>query len=195
MKSFRYVDSIFTDEAHLLINQGKITTLEQLNIYFHSWMESYNNRVHRTTKQTPKHRFEASSESIRHMTAEELQTLFLWGEERSVRKTSVVEIEGNVYDVDTSLKGKKIQVRYNPFDLSMIQIWNDVRYEDARSAELRSQKHSKLPADQEEAQTTAIGSNYLERLKAEQEAKKRKELGTTSFAKLKEKKKRGDLPC
>jgi transposase InsO family protein len=195
-KWFRYVDSSFTGEAHLLINQGKITTLEQLNIYFHSWMESYNNRVHRTTKQTPQHRFAASNASIRHMTAEELQTLFLWEEERTVRKTSVVEIEGNVYDVDTSLKGKKIQVRYNPFDLSMIQIWkDDVRYEDARSAELRSQKHSKLPLDQEEAQTTAIGSNYLERLKAEQEAKKRKELGTTSFAKLKEKKNRGDMPC
>ena len=115
-------------------------------------MESYNNRVHRATKQTPQHRFATSSANTRHMTAKELQTLFLWEEERTVRKTSVVEIEGNVYDVDTSLKGKKIQVRYNPFDLSMIQIWkDDVRYEDARPAELRSQKHSKLPADQEEA--------------------------------------------
>lgn len=130
------------------------------------------------------------------MTAEELQPLFLWEEERTVRKTSVVEIEGNIYDVDTSLKGKKIQIHYNPFDLSVIQIWkDDVRYEDARPAELRSQKHSKLPVDQEEVQTTAVGSNFLERLKAQQEAKKREELGTTSFAKLKEKKSRGESSC
>src|SRR5690606_32238488 len=77
-KWFRYVDSSFTGEAQLLLNQGKITTLEQLNRYLHSWVESYNTRIHRTTKQTPKHRFEASNAAIRHMTAEELQCLFLW---------------------------------------------------------------------------------------------------------------------
>jgi putative transposase len=192
-KWFRYVDSSFTGEAHLLINQGKITSLEQLNTYLRSWIESYDNRVHRTTKQTPKQRFEAGNAGIRSMTAEELQQLFLWEETRSVRKTSVIEVEGNVYSVDESLKGKKIQIRYNPFDLSTIQVWkDDHRYEDARPAELRSQKHSKLPVELENAKPTPA-SDFLERLKKQQEAKKRQELGTTSFAQLKEKEqKRGE---
>lgn len=126
------------------------------------------------------------------MTAEELQQLFLWEGTRTVRKTSVIEVEGNVYSVDESLKGKKIQVRYNPFDLSVIQVWKDEeRYDDAAPAELRSQKHSKLPVDPEETKP-ALVSDYLDRLKKQQEDKKRQELGTTSFAKLKEKQQRGE---
>ncbi len=191
-KFFQFVDSSFTGEAHLLIDQGKLQTLQQLNTYLHSWLESYDTRVHRTTKQMPKQRYEAKRDHIRHLSAEELQPLFLWEEERTVRKTSVIELEGNLYDVDSSLRGKKVQVRYNPFDLSSIQIWkDDERYDDAKPAELRSQRHSKIMAEVEEEKTT-VASNYLERLKQDQDEKKRKELGTTAFAKLQEKKLRGE---
>jgi putative transposase len=191
-KFFQFVDSSFTGEAHLLIDQGKLQTLQQLNTYLHSWVDSYDTRVHRTTKQMPKQRYEAKRDHIRHLSAEELQPLFLWEEDRTVRKTSVIELEGNLYDVDSALRGKKVQVRYNPFDLSSIQIWkDDERYDDAKPAELRSQRHSKIIPEIEEEKTT-VASNYLERLKQEQDEKKRKELGTTPFAKLQEKKWRGE---
>ena len=62
-KFFQFVDSSFTGEANLLINQGKLTTLKQLNDYLRSWLEAYDNRVHRSTKQTPKKRYEAKSET------------------------------------------------------------------------------------------------------------------------------------
>lgn len=101
-------------------------------------------------------------------------------------------MEGNRYSVEDSLRGKKIQIRYNPFDLSLIQIWMDrIRYEDAKPLELRSQKHSKLPEDPGEPQSSVV-SNYLELLKQQQEEQKRKALGTTSYALLKEKKERGE---
>lgn len=191
-KFFQYVDSSFTGEANLLVGQGKLQTLQQLNTYLRSWVESYDTRVHRTTKQMPKQRYEAKTDHIRHLTAEELQPLFLWEEERTVRKTSVIELEGNFYDVDTSLRGKKVQIQYNPFDLSCIQVWrDDVRYEDAKPAELRSQRHSKLTPDAGD-EKAVTSSNYLERLKQQQDEKKRKELGTTSFVKLQEKKLRGE---
>jgi putative transposase len=194
-KFFQYVDSSFTGEANLLVNQGKLQTLQQLNMYLRSWIEAYDTRVHRTTKQTPKQRFEAKADHIRHLSAQELQQLFLWEEERTVRKTSTIELEGNSYDVDVSLSGKKIQVRYNPFDLSVIQVWyNGMRYDDAAPAELRNQRHSKLPAEQDEIQPV-IASNYLEQLRTQQEEKKRKELGTTSFVMLKEKQERGGDSC
>jgi putative transposase len=194
-KFFQYVDSSFKGEANLLVNQGKLTTLEQLNQYLRSWLESYDNRVHRTTKQTPKHRFESSLEPRRYLTAEELQSLFLWEEDRTVRKTSTMEVEGNRYSVEDFLRGKKIQIRYNPFDLSRIQVWMDgIRYEDAKPLELRSQKHSKLPEDQGEPHPSVV-SNYLELLRQQQEEQKRKKLGTTSYALLKEKKERGEGTC
>lgn len=191
---FQYVDSSFKGEADALINQGKLTTLGQLNTYLRAWLEAYDIRVHRTTKQTPKQRYEAGAEAIRRLTSEQLQELFLWEEERTVRKTSVVEVEGNLYDVDAALRGKKVKLRYNPFDLSLIQVWkDDVRYGDAKTAELRSQRHSKLPEEPQDARDSVMTS-YLERLQEEQAAKKRAQLGTTSFAKLKEKQ-QGDGTC
>lgn len=195
-KFFQYVDSSFTGEANLLVNHGKITSLKQLNDYLRSWLEAYDNRVHRSTKQTPKKRYEAQSEQTRHIPAELLKEIFLWEEERTVRKTAVIELEGNRYDVDSSLRGKRIQIRYNPFDLSIIQIWYDnERFEDAQPAELRNQSHSKLPAEPDYDDTPTGVSSFLEQLKKQQEAEKRKKVGTTSFTKLKEKQSGGIKEC
>ena len=192
-KFFQYVDSSFTGEANLLINQGKLTTLKQLNDYLRSWLEAYDNRVHRSTKQTPKKRFEIKSDHTRHLPAEILKDIFLWEEDRTVRKTAIIELEGNRYDVDSSLRGKKIQIRYNPFDLSLIQVWkDDERFEDAKPAELRNQSHSKLPSESDSDQTPAEVSSFLEQLKKRQEEEKRKQVGTTSFVKLKEKQSGGN---
>lgn len=192
-KFFQFVDSSFTGEANLLINQGKLVTLKQLNNYLRSWLDMYDNRIHRGTGETPKNRYEKNCETQNLFSAEDLKEIFLWEEERRVRKTAVVEIEGNLYDVDSSLRGKRIQVRYNPYDLSYIQVWkDDQRFPDARPAELRKQSHSKLPESSDDDGSPAIVSDYLELLKKQQEEEKRKALGTTSFATLKEKKQNGD---
>ena len=184
-KFFQFIDSSFVGEANLLINQEKLTTLEQLNDYFKSWLEMYDNRIHRTTSQTPKKRFEDGSDGARHLTPEALRELFLWEEDRTVRKTSIIELEGNRYDVDASLRGKKIQVRYNPFDLSYIQIWSEgQRFPDATTAELRNQSHSRsLPTAEEKIAPTGV-THYFELMKAKQEEDKRKSAGTLSYAKL-----------
>ncbi|WP_061086465.1 DDE-type integrase/transposase/recombinase [Heyndrickxia coagulans] len=192
-KFFQFVDSSFTEEANLLINQGKLTTLKQLNEYLRSWLEAYDNRIHRSTKQTPKKRYEAKEDHTRHLPAELLKNIFLWEEERTVRKTAIIELEGNQYDVDSSLRGKRIQIRYNPFDLSTIQIWkDDERFDDAKPAVLRNQSHSKLPSDADHDRTPSGVSSFLEQLKKQQEEEKRKQVGTTSFARLKEKQTGGE---
>lgn len=195
-KFFQFVDSSFTGEANLLINQGKLTTLKQLNDYLRSWLEAYDNRVHRSTKETPKKRYEVQAEHTRHLPAEMLKEIFLWEEDRTVRKTAIIELEGNRYDVDSSLRGKRIQIRYNPFDLSTIQVWkDDERFEDAKPAVLRNQSHSKLPDDADDDHAPVAASNFLEQLKKKQEEEKRKQVGTTSFAMLKEKQSRGHEEC
>ena len=195
-KFFQYIDSSFTGEANLLINQGKLTSLKQLNDYLRSWLEAYDNRVHRSTKQTPKKRYETQMEHTRHLPAELLKDIFLWEEERTVRKTAIIELEGNQYDVDSSLRGKRIQIRYNPFDLSLIQVWkDDERFDNAKPAELRNQSHSKLPDDPDPSLTHGGVSNFLEQLKKQQEEEKRKQVGMTSFAKLKDKQSGGNEQC
>ncbi|MEY2196958.1 hypothetical protein AB7942_30265 [Neobacillus sp. BF23-41] len=75
------------------------------------------------------------------------------------------------------MRGKRILKRYNPFDLSLIQVWKDGQpYEDAKPAELRNQRHSKIPADAVEEKPSIV-SNYFERLQQEQEEKRERLLG------------------
>lgn len=187
-KFFQFVDSSFTGEANLLINQGKLDTLKQLNRYLRSWLDMYDTRIHRSIGETPKKRYEKNDEARRFFPAETLKAFFLWEEERTVRKTAVIEMEGNRYDVDSSLRGKRVQVQYNPYDLSSIQVWKDgIRYPDAKPAELRNQSHSKSPVESDDDQSPTAVSDYLELLRKEQEKEKRKQLGTTSFVSWKEK--------
>jgi hypothetical protein len=129
--------------------------------------------VHRSTKQTPKKRYESNQENCRFIPAEMLREFFLWEEDRTVRKTAVIEIDGNLYDVDSSLRRKRIQIRYNTFDLSYIQIWYDgQRFNGAKPAELRNQSHSKLLNEYVDDSSPAFVSNYLELLKQRQEEEK-----------------------
>ncbi|MDV2686964.1 Mu transposase C-terminal domain-containing protein, partial [Alkalihalophilus lindianensis] len=98
--------------------------------------------------------------------------------------------------VDSSLRGKRIQIRYNPFDLSTIQVWkDDARFEDAMPAVLRNQSHSKLPDDADDDHAPVAASNFLEQLREKQEEEKRKQVGTNSFAMLKGKQSRGHEEC
>ncbi|MDC3413800.1 Mu transposase C-terminal domain-containing protein [Aquibacillus sp. 3ASR75-11] len=162
--------------------------MKQLNGYLQSWLEAYDSRTHRGTGQTPKRRYEDCKESKCHLTAEELKEIFLWEETRTVRKTSVIEVEGNTYDVDSFLRGKKIKIRFNSYDLSYIQVWKDEeRFPDAKPAELRNQSHSKVSQMGHEDTPETPVSSYLEQIKKQQDEEKRRELGTTRFASLKEK--------
>lgn len=195
-KFFQFVDSSFTGEANLLINQGKLTTLKQLNEYLRSWLEAYDNRVHRSTGQTPKKRFESNLEDQRFISADDLKEFFLWEENRTVRKTAVIDVEGNMYEVDSSLRGKKIKIRFNPYDLSYIQVWkDDQRYPDAKPAELRKQSHSKVQEPATDDSPPTLVSDYLERLKKKQEEEKRKQLGTPSYVNWKKKQTGGQGEC
>jgi hypothetical protein len=49
----------------------------------------------------------------------------LWSARRTVTKTATVSFEGNLYEVDAALVGRRIELVYDPFDLTHMR----VRYE------------------------------------------------------------------
>jgi len=51
---------------------------------------------------------------------------FLFSETRTVTKTATVSLYGNDYEVDQALVGRKVDLVFDPFDLSVI----NVRYSD-----------------------------------------------------------------
>lgn len=103
----------------------------------------------------------------------ELIDIFLWEEQRRVDKTGCVKVAGNVYEVDLELAGKAVILRFDPFDLSMIQIWhNDRRYDNALPLELNRPRHRRVKA---------------------KEAQKKAPVGEISFFEAAEKKRQEEL--
>jgi putative transposase len=115
----RYIRDAFLAEA---IHVG-IDSLEQLNDLFDAWAEQVaNRRIHAETRQAPMDRFCAGGPH-RQADPERLREAFRWAATRKVTRTATVPLEGNHYAVDASLVGRRVELRYDPEDLTMIDIF------------------------------------------------------------------------
>ncbi len=96
--------------------------LAQLNRLFSAWLEVvYHRRVHSETGQTPLARFHAAGAPALPTPAL-LREAFLWSAERTVTKTAMVSLHGNTYEVDPALTGRKVELIFDPFDLTRIEV-------------------------------------------------------------------------
>ncbi|MGH9054507.1 MAG: DDE-type integrase/transposase/recombinase [Acidimicrobiales bacterium] len=115
----RYIREAFLAEA---THMG-IESLEALNDLFVAWAETVaNRRVHAETGQAPIERFEASGPH-RQASPERLREAFRWMAARKVTRTATVPLEGNQYAVDPSLVGRRVELRYDPEDLTRIDVY------------------------------------------------------------------------
>ena len=162
---FQFVDSSFRPEVQARIDRGEITTLEELNGALRSWLDGYyHERVHGSTKQTPRERFEASQKPRKRKSLPELNEVFLWEEQRTADKTGCIQLAGNTYEVASELAGKRISLRYDPFDLTEIQVWFEGRrYADAHPVELKRRTRSRVSERQPPAEEKPTESlSFLE---------------------------------
>lgn len=96
--------------------------LTELNRLFSAWLEVvYHRRVHTETGQTPLERFDAAGAPLLPTPAL-LREAFLWSVQRTVTKTATVSLHGNQYEVDPALVGRKIELVFDPFDLTRIEV-------------------------------------------------------------------------
>jgi putative transposase len=170
-KFFRFVDQSFVPEAYDLIEQGKIQTLADLNRFFAAWLEvAYHQKVHNSFKQRPIDRYQKDDHKVRTLPPHELAEVFLLEETRKVDKTGCISLLGCTYEVETKHAGTQIQVRFDPHDLSLIQVWREgVRFEDAIPLKLRDPRQRTKKAEPEAAEKPPkTGLNYVELLVGEQ---------------------------
>ena len=89
---------------------------------FSAWLEVvYHRRAHSETGQTPLARFDAAG-APPLPTPVLLREAFLWSTERMVTKTATVSLHGNQYEVDPALVGRKVELVFDPFDLTRIEV-------------------------------------------------------------------------
>ena len=119
---FRTVREQFLIELAVPGALAKITTLAQLNELFTAWVETvYHQRVHSETGQTPLARFITTVPPV-IPTPAALHEAFLWSERRLVAKTATVSLFGNTYEVDAALVGRRVELVFDPFDLTDLQV-------------------------------------------------------------------------
>ena len=111
----------FLEEAAL----EKPQTLNALNTLFRAWLsEGYNHRAHSALAgKNPAEAFTQDTKPLRFPSPEALREAFLWEKTPKVDKTGCISLSGMCYEVGLEYIRKDILVRYDPFDLSLIEVW------------------------------------------------------------------------
>ena len=165
---FRTVrDQFLVEAAH-----ASIEDVERLNQLFAAWVETvYHRAVHSETNATPLERFGAGG-APRYPSAEDLHEAFLWSEARTVTKTATVSLFSNSYEVDPALVGRKVELVFDPFDLTRIEVRFNHRPMGA-AVPVVIGRHSHPAARPEpgaEAPPPATGIDYLHLVEARADA-------------------------
>jgi transposase InsO family protein len=116
-------------EARLVIDPAH--SLEELNQRLWRWIEGeYHQRPHSALNgQTPAERFTQRAVNLRMA---DLQTdwaaLFLSRAQRRVRLDATVSVQGQLWEVPVHLRGRIIELRFNPFDWRRVEIWHQDKF-------------------------------------------------------------------
>ncbi len=171
------------------VEVSQIATLAELNESFWAWLDCiYHRREHRETDQTPLARFQAGLDQVRTVDVRALQTAFLWRETRKVRKDATIALQGNTYRVDAHLAGRTLELRFDPFDLSALDLYLDGRHLGRAVVVTQGrQRHlavQRLVTDPPAPPPAKSSLDYLAALRAEYQQLRQQEAGDLQFARL-----------
>ncbi|MGH9156679.1 MAG: DDE-type integrase/transposase/recombinase [Acidimicrobiales bacterium] len=119
----RFIRQRFLAEAEAV----GIEDFASLNDRFMAWAEQVcNTRTHAETNQTPIARFLAGGPP-RAADPAVVADAFRWSAVRLVTKTATVSLAGNRYQVDPVLVGRRVECRYDPTDMSSLEVFFEGR--------------------------------------------------------------------
>ena len=153
------------------IGSGReLDDLGQLNTLFTAWVETvYHRRVHSETGQTPIQRWSICAPVMPSVA--QLREAFLWPEHRTVTKTATVNLHGNHYEVDTALVGRRVELVFDPFDLTGIQVrWQGRAMGAAIPHKIGRHVHHKARPDESTPPPAPTGIDYLRLVEAQHTA-------------------------
>jgi hypothetical protein len=116
---------------------------------------------------------------------------FLHRAERKVYQTATVSFKSNRYSVPAYLRGKRVELRFDPFDLNRIEVWyNDTFLELAEPEEVVTSTHPDVEPDPIPKPPPDSGLDYgwsltsLALLRMERERLLQEQLGAINFTQL-----------
>lgn len=150
----------------------KPKTLDQLNALFEVWLsECYQNKPHSALEgRSPEQTFRNDPHPLRFVEPHELANAFLHCEERKVDKAGCISFMGKKYEVGVLFIGRKVQVVYDPADITEVTIeYQDHTPWTARELVIgeRTRKRPELPESMQPHPAQA--SRLLQSAKRQQE--------------------------
>ncbi|WP_204015435.1 Mu transposase C-terminal domain-containing protein, partial [Virgisporangium aurantiacum] len=168
------------DQFLVEIGSGReLDDLVQLNTLFTAWVETvYHHREHTETGQAPIQRWsgrpdqQPPSQPLPLPSPAQLREAFLWSEWRTVTKTATVGLHGNKYEVDAALAGRKVELVFDPFDLTSIEVrWHGRPMGTAIPQRIGRHVHAKARPDETTPPAPArTGIDYLHLVEAQHAA-------------------------
>jgi putative transposase len=121
---FRTVRDQFLVEVSTSDGDVSVADLATLNRLFTAWVETvYHTRAHSQTGTAPLARWLAGlAGPIATPSPARLREAFLWSAQRTVNRTATVSLHNNVYQVDPVLAGRRVELVFDPFDLSDVEV-------------------------------------------------------------------------
>lgn len=121
VERFNRVVDAFLSEARL----EKPQSLDKLNELFGVWLEEcYQNKPHSGLdgNTSPQAAYWSDSKALKYLDPQTIANAFLHCEERKVDKAGCISFAGNKYEVGLSFIGCRVQVVYDPADISELTI-------------------------------------------------------------------------
>jgi len=166
--------------------------IERLNHLLQCWVGArYHQHVHSQTGQTPRERWHQGLRthevSVRHPTEAQIKRIFWLWERREVTSTSLVKLHKNTYAVDSKLAGETVLVRYDPCDLSVVQLWSNTRRPEphgdftAQAPLVASRAPNPTAPPKDHKKPSAAAQRYLDALEREYEQREQQTFGLIPF--------------
>ena len=162
----------------------QITGLTELNRLFTAWAETvYHTRPHSETGQPPMQRWLAGAPFPTPSPAQ-LRDAFLRAEQRIVSaKTATVKLFGSTYETDPVLAGRRVELVFDPFDLTRIEVrWNGKPMGLASPQQIRRHSHPRARPETPAAPPAPTGIDYLAIIAAEHQAAQRNRINYGALA-------------
>ena len=104
-----------------------LLSLDQLNERLWHWLDTvYHRREHSSLQTTPLLRWQRDIAQVRQLPpATDMRRLFFHRADRLVRRDSTFQLRNRFFEAPPQLAGKKIEARFDPLDLTHVEIYCD----------------------------------------------------------------------
>jgi putative transposase len=166
-----------------------LTRLRDLNDSLWAWLDCiYHQQEHSETHETPLARYTAGLDQVRPADPEVLRRAFLWREKRKVQRDATIALQGNRYQVEPQWVGRTLELRFDPFDLSQMELYLDGQALGLATVlnQTRQRHIAVVRAATDPPETPPVQSSldFLAALRTEHQAQQTRELGRLAFADL-----------